>query len=143
MKNAKRFTRLVIVILIGALVILGAVGIILNMTGIRYIKGDNGTRFFGKLDDGVVLRGTVRLPDGTKGKIDRELGTIVYSNGDVYDGVFANNKFSGTGDVRVTTKKGVYEGAVEGFNCKNDGVVAKIKAPKVPRFEYSTIYVKY
>lgn len=70
-------------------------------------------------------------------------GKLMLPNGDVYDGVFANNKFSGTGDVRVTTKKGVYEGAVEGFNCKNDGVVAKIKAPKVPRFKYSTIYVKY
>ena len=70
-------------------------------------------------------------------------GKLTLPNGDVYDGVFANNKFSGTGDVRVTTKKGVYEGAVEGFKCKNDGVVAKIKAPKVPRFKYSTIYVEY
>ena len=90
-----------------------------------------------KFPTGEIYEGEVYLgkPHGA--------GKLMLPNGDVYDGVFTNNKFSGTGDVRVTTKKGVYEGAVEGFNCKNDGVVAKIKAPKVPRFKYSTIYVEY
>lgn len=90
-----------------------------------------------KFPTGEIYEGEVYLgkPHGA--------GKLMLPNGDVYDGVFENNKFSGTGDVRVTTKKGVYEGAVEGFKCKNDGVVAKIKAPKVPRFKYSTIYVEY
>lgn len=90
-----------------------------------------------KFPTGEIYEGEVHL-----GKL-HGAGKLMLPNGDVYDGVFANNKFSGTGEVHVTTKNGVYEGAVEGFKCKNDGVVAKIKAPKVPRFKYSTIYVEY
>ena len=96
-KSTRMKLNLCLTVLIIALVLLAAAGLVLNFTGYRYIKADNGAKFFGKTTDGVILRGTIMLPDGTKAKIDRSLGTITYANGDVYDGNFSGFYRNGTG----------------------------------------------
>ena len=88
-KKTKIYINLILVIAIAAVALLAICGIVLNVLGFKYIKADNGSKFIGKMSDGVVVEGTIFLPDGTKAKIDRRLGTIEYSNGDKYDGEFS------------------------------------------------------
>ncbi len=58
-------------------------------------------------------------------------GHIVLPNGDYYKGLFTKNKFSGTGEVRVTTKKGIYEGTVVDYKCTSGGSIKKIPIYKI------------
>lgn len=57
-------------------------------------------------------------------------GCVKCANGDYYKGEFQFGKFMGTGNVRVTTKKGVYEGAVVSNQCQKVGTIKKIPAYK-------------
>ncbi len=101
-----------IAVVIIALVLLAVVGIVLGAFGFRYIKADNGSKFIGKLNgDGVVVKGTVFLPDGTKGKLDRTLGTIVYSTGDVYEGEFSGFYRHGEGKMTYAESGNTYVGS--------------------------------
>ena len=56
---------------------------------------------------------------------------------------FINNKFTGTGNVRVTTKKGVYEGEVNNYQCVDNNPIKKISAPKTPKYPKPNIVVEY
>ena len=67
-------------------------------------------------------------------------GELRFANGDYYIGEFVEGKFSGTGNVRYTHKKGVYEGNVNNFVCQYDTpqdkkALKKIKNPKVPKIQ--------
>lgn len=57
-------------------------------------------------------------------------GCVKCANGDYYKGEFQFGKFMGTGNVRVTTKKGVYEGAVVSNQCQKVGTIKKIPTYK-------------
>lgn len=102
----------------------------------------NGNTYEGKFIDGVLdvytpAKVSVKMPTGDRyegeilnGKLHGK-GHVKCVNGDFYKGVFQAGKFSGTGDVRVTTKKGVvYNGAVVGNVCQKVGAVKKIPAYK-------------
>lgn len=83
----------------------------------------------GETFKGTMLNGKVNGP-----------GELRLANGDYYIGGFEKGKFSGTGDVRYTHKKGVYEGKVNNFACQYDTpqgkkALKKIQAPKMPKIK--------
>lgn len=68
--------------------------------------------------------------------------SITFPGGERYEGAFINNKFTGTGTVRTTTSKGVYEGEVIDYQCVDSSIMKKIPAPKTPKFSKPDIVAK-
>jgi len=122
MQQTRRTINIAIVVLISALVVIGAAGIVLNMLGLRYIKADNGSKFIGKTENGIVVSGTIMMADGTKATIDRTAGTIVYSNGDVYDGDFSGFYRHGNGKMTYAATGDVYEGEFSDDKMSGKGI---------------------
>ncbi len=121
-KRARTAINAMLAVVITTLVLLAAVAIALNVAGIRYIRSENGTRFFGTTENGIVLRGTVILPDGTEGKLDRRKGTIEYSNGDIYDGEFSGFYRHGEGSMLYTSTGDSYKGNFTDDTISGTGV---------------------
>lgn len=113
-----------------------------QMTGQGKVILNNGNVYEGTFSNGVLL-----LESPIKVLLTSENGDIYEgpimkwkahgkgearcANGDYYKGAFQNGKFIGTGDVRVTTKNGVYEGSVTDNQCQQVGDVKKIPAYKI------------
>lgn len=103
--------NLVLLICVIALVMLAIAGIVLNLLGFRFYQADNGSKFLGKTIEGVVLKGTVVYADGSRAKLDRRLGTLVFDNGDVYEGDFSGFYRSGSGKMTYAASGDVYTGS--------------------------------
>lgn len=114
---------------------------------------NNGDIYEGEFYDGVLntnleYRVSIKFPTGEHyegGIIDGKFngdGTLSMPNGDYYEGKFINNKFAGTGKVRVTSKKGIYEGEVVNYQCSGNSPIQKISAPKTPKFQKPVIRVE-
>jgi hypothetical protein len=121
-RNTRLKINIVLIILIFALTLLAVAGICLNIAGYRYYKADNGSKFIGKTTDGIILRGTIILADGSRATIDRTLGTIEYDNGDKYDGEFSGFYRSGKGIMTYASTGDVYEGTFAADKISGTGV---------------------
>ena len=114
---------------------------------------DNGDVYEGEFYDGVLNTNleyyvSITFPGGERyegdivgGKFNGK-GKLTMPNGDYYEGAFINNKFTGTGTVRATTSKGVYEGEVIDYQCVDNSIMKKIPAPKTPKFPKPNIVEK-
>ncbi|MBR5528278.1 MAG: hypothetical protein IKV97_04680 [Clostridia bacterium] len=122
MRQTRIKIHLTLIILISALAVTAIFGIVLNIFGIRYFKADNGSKFLGITKDGVVLSGTIMLPDGTKAKIDRARGVIEYSNGDIYDGEFSGFYRNGQGHMTYAATGDTYEGQFSDDKMSGKGI---------------------
>lgn len=109
--------KTILIIVIATLGILAIAGLIINITGYRYISTDY-AKYSGFTKDGRPTNGTVRYTDGTKGKLttDKDSGEIkiTYSTGDVYTGDFKGIIRDGKGKIEYACGD-IYEG-----NFKND-----------------------
>ena len=108
-RSVKLKLNIWLVIIAAALVLLAVAGIVLKTMGFRYIIADNGTKFYGKTSNGIVVSGKLIYPDGSKAEIDRTAGTIIYENGDSYYGEFSGCYRHGNG-VYTFAGGDVYEG---------------------------------
>lgn len=100
-------------VLLTALVIIAIAGLILYVSGYRYIH-TGGVKFSGFVKDGQPVSGTVRYADGISGKLtkaqDSSLGTIVYNTGDVYEGEIQGILREGKGTITYKQNGAVYTG---------------------------------
>ena len=100
-------------VVLAALIIIAAAGLILYAVGYRYISTD-GVKFNGFVKEGLPANGTVKYADDLSGKlkVDEENGicTITYSNGDVYTGSLKGILRHGSGSISVKSTDEVYTG---------------------------------
>lgn len=100
-------------VLLAALTIIAAGGLVLYMIGYRYINL-NGVKFSGFVKDEQPINGTVRYADGVSGKLTKEPdsanGVIRYNNGDVYEGELKGILRDGTGTLTSKEHDSVYTG---------------------------------
>lgn len=122
-------------ILLVALVIIAAAGLILFAAGYRYINTD-GVKFNGFVKNGLPHHGTVKYADDLSGKllVDDETGicTITYSNGDVYTGGLNGIMRHGFGSITIKETDEVYTG--DFVNDKLTGT-ATVTAPNGAKYE--------
>jgi len=112
-KRRRNRTNPFALVILAALVIIAAVGLILFASGYRYISTD-GVKFSGFVKDGLPANGTIKYADDLSGdlKLDEETGvyTISYSNGDVYTGTLKGILRHGTGSITVKSTEETYTG---------------------------------
>ena len=100
-------------VVLTALVIIAALGLIIYAAGYRYINTD-GLKYSGFVKDGLPVKGTVKYADDLSGalKVDKETGvcTISYSNGDVYTGGLKGILRHGSGSITIKQTDEVYVG---------------------------------
>ena len=101
-------------ILIIAAVTVGVIAAGIYFSGIRYITSNTEDgltiKYFGRVDkDGTLLTGKLYYSDGMTAEVDMQKNSIVYSNGDIYEGGISDLKKNGTGKI-IYASGDVYEG---------------------------------
>ena len=101
-------------ILIIAAVTVGVIAAGIYFSGIRYITSNTEDgltiKYFGRVDkDGTLLTGQLYYSDGMPAEVDMQKNSIVYSNGDIYEGGISDLKKNGTGKI-IYASGDVYEG---------------------------------
>lgn len=101
-------------ILIIAAVTVGVIAAGIYFSGIRYITSNTEDgltiKYFGRVDkDGSLLTGKLYYSDGMTAEVDMQKNSIVYSNGDIYEGGISDLKKNGTGKI-IYASGDVYEG---------------------------------
>ena len=101
-------------ILILAAVTVGVIAAGIYFSGIRYITSNTEDgltiKYFGRVDkDGTLLTGKLYYSDGMTAEVDMQKNSIVYSNGDIYEGGISDLKKNGTGKI-IYASGDVYEG---------------------------------
>ena len=84
-RRKKGINPLVLIFII-ALVAVCVTLVVLLALGYRYKSTDKGYTFFGKVQSGQPVTGTIKVPGGVTAELDYMNRTITYSNGDVYTG---------------------------------------------------------
>ena len=84
-------------ILIIAAVTVGVIAAGIYFSGIRYITSNTEDgltiKYFGRVDkDGTLLTGKLYYSDGMTAEVDMQKNSIVYSNGDIYEGGISDLK---------------------------------------------------
>ena len=110
MLKRRRGMNPLIFILILAVVCVAATALIMYVLGWRYISNDEGYKFFGKVDNGQPVSGTIHYPDGGKAELDYFNATITYSNGDIYTGDIYQLYRHGKGKMSYYSTKDAYDG---------------------------------
>ena len=109
-RNRKNPFALIILV---ALVIIAAAGLIMYGAGYRYIN-TKGVKFSGFVKDGIPVSGEIKYADDLSGKLEVDEGngvcTITYSNGDVYTGSLKGILRHGSGSISVKSTDEVYTG---------------------------------
>lgn len=95
-RRKKGINPLVLIFII-ALVAVCVTLVVLLALGYRYKSTDKGYTFFGKVQSGQPVTGTIKLPGGVTAELDYMNRTITYSNGDVYTGDIKDIYRHGTG----------------------------------------------
>ena len=108
-KRANPFALTLLIVLI----IIALFGIIITMVGYRYINAE-GMKFSGFVRRDQPVSGTVKYENGISGhlKVDPEtlIGTVVYDNGDIYEGNFKGIFRDGKGTLTYGDSAVVYKG---------------------------------
>ena len=109
--------KTILILIIATLIIVTVAGLIIHLTGYKYIKTDY-AKFSGFTKNGAPYSGTIRYTDGVKGKLstDKDTGEkkITYASGDVYTGDFKGIVRDGKGRIEYANGD-IYEG-----DFKND-----------------------
>lgn len=125
-------------VLLTALVIIAAAGMILLASGYRYIN-TSGVKYSGFVKDGLPTNGTIRYADGVSGKlsVDDKTGVaaISYSNGDSYVGTLSGILRDGSGKYYKKSTDETYDG---GFVDDKLTGYAVITAPDGRKYEGET-----
>ena len=111
MYNRRKGINPIVLIFIFALVAVCLTLVVFLVLGYRYKTTDKGYTFFGKVENGQPVTGTIRLPNGLTAELDYFSDTIRYSNGDVYTGDIEDIYRHGSGVMNFNTTGDVYEGA--------------------------------
>lgn len=137
-KRRKQRANPFAMVLLTALIIIAAAGLVLYASGYRYIN-TNGVKFSGFVKDGVPASGTIKYADGVSGKLeaDAEKGvcTISYSNGDTYEGGIKGILRHGSGKYFKKSTDETYDG--DFADDKLSGY-AVISAPDGRKYEGET-----
>lgn len=112
-KSTKNKSNPLVFVLIAALFIIAASGIIVYSSGYRYISAD-GVKYSGFVENGQPVNGNIKYPDGITGKLTKEkdspVGKIVYSTGDVFEGEIKGIVRHGKGTITYKQTGEVYSG---------------------------------
>ena len=84
--------------------------VVVYAMGYRYTATDEGIKFFGKYRDGSPYSGTIYYPDGLRAELNAEAGTIVYNNGDIYEGDISGILRNGNGTMSYYATDETYTG---------------------------------
>ena len=109
-RRKKGINPLVLIFII-ALVAVCVTLVVLLALGYRYKSTDKGYTFFGKVQSGQPVTGTIKVPGGVTAELDYMNRTITYSNGDVYTGDIEGIYRHGNGKMVFATTGDVYEGS--------------------------------
>ena len=113
-------------ILIIAAICVGIIFAAIYFSGIRRISintEDGGTiKYFGRVDqDGNPLVGKLYYSNGLTADVDMEKSTVVYSNGDTYEGELSDLMKHGSGKLMLASGD-VYEGEFQNDTITGYGV---------------------
>ena len=113
-KKHRSTLSVVLTILIIAAIAVGIIAAAIYFSGIRYISmntEDGGTvKFFGRVDsEGDPLTGKLYYSSGVTAEVDMEKNTVVYSNGDTYEGGLSKLRRNGRGKL-IYASGDIYEG---------------------------------
>lgn len=126
MTTEKSMKNIVLLIFTVAFVLLAVAFLSVYFMGYRYIRSDGGVRYFGKTIHEQPTNGTLYYKNGLKGTITKEkessLCKIEFNNGDIYEGSLKGINRHGEGKLTYYDTGDVYTGVFENDKITGLGV---------------------